>query len=102
MKSIVLENGGINMEENSNIIKLTDDQGVERDFEVVTVLKVEDTDYAVLYDLSDEEEESAVVFRIGQDEAGEDILEVVEDDEEFERVSVVYEQWLDEEEFEEE
>lgn len=89
------------MEENTNIISLTDEEGVERQFEVVTLLKVEDTEYAILYGIDEsesEEDDSAVVFRIGKDEEGEDILEVVEDDEEFEKVAEVYQEWLDEEE----
>lgn len=92
------------MEENTNIISLTDEEGVERDFEVVTVLKVEDTEYAILYDVEagEDEEESAVVFRIGHDDEGSDILEVVEDDSEFDKVAVAYEEWLDSEEFEDE
>ncbi len=91
------------MEENTNIISLTDEEGVERDFEIITVLKVEDTEYAVLYDIeAGEEEDSAVVFRIGQDETGSDILEVVEDDAEFDKVAEVYQEWLDTQDFEDE
>ena len=91
------------MEENTNIISLTDEEGVERDFEIITVLKVEDTEYAVLYDIeAGDEEDSAVVFRIGQDETGSDILEVVEDDAEFDKVAEVYQEWLDTQDFEDE
>lgn len=90
------------MEENTNIISLTDEEGVERDFEIITVLKVEDTEYAVLYDIEAGEEDSAVVFRIGQDETGSDILEVVEDDAEFDKVAEVYQEWLDTQDFEDE
>ena len=91
------------MEENTNIISLTDEEGVERDFEIITVLKVEDTEYAVLYDIeAGEEEDSAVVFRIGQDETGSDILEVVEDDAEFDKVAEVYQEWLDTQDLEDE
>lgn len=87
------------MEENTNIISLTDEEGVERQFEVVTLLKVEDTEYAILYGMDEsEEDDSAIVFRLGKDEEGGDILEVVEDDEEFEKVAEVYQEWLDEEE----
>ncbi|MEG0641940.1 MAG: DUF1292 domain-containing protein [Clostridium sp.] len=89
------------MEENTNIISLTDEEGVERDFEVITVLKVEETEYAILYDVDSREDEDAVVFRIAQDDEGSDILEVVEDDAEFDKVAAVYEEWLESEEDEE-
>lgn len=92
------------MEENTNIISLTDEEGVQRDFEVVTILKVEDTEYAVLYDVEagDEDDEAAVVFRIAQDEEGQEVLEVVEDDDEFDRVAEAYQEWIDSEEIDDE
>ncbi|KMT21303.1 DUF1292 domain-containing protein [Clostridium cylindrosporum] len=91
------------MEENTNIISLTDEEGVERDFEVITVLNVDNTEYAILYDVeAGDEEDSAVVFRIGKDAEGSDILEVVEDDSEFDKVADVYQEWLDSEDAEDE
>lgn len=74
-------------------ITLLDENGEEAVFEVLGVVNVEDTDYAILIPISeeDEEEEEAYIFRVDTDENGEEVLSEVEDDGEFEMVKDAWE-----------
>lgn len=73
-------------------IVLVDEEGVEHTFVLVDVVMVDDKRYALLEPTEGDEEEGAYLFRIDE-ESGEDRLVVVEDDEEFERVVAVLEQF---------
>jgi len=81
--------------ENDNIITLLDEEGEEKDFEVIATLEVDGNEYAILLPL-DEDTEEGVVFKIIK-ENGEEILEYVEDDEEFNMVADAYEVIMNEE-----
>ncbi|GAQ26102.1 MULTISPECIES: DUF1292 domain-containing protein [Tepidanaerobacter] len=76
-------------------ITLLDENGEETVFEILGVINVEDTDYAILSPLiedeEDEEEGEAYIFRIDVDEEGNEVLFEVEDDEEFEMVRDAWE-----------
>ena len=77
-------------------ITLLDESGEETEFEVLGVITVEDTDYAILIPIyedeeEEEEEDQAYIFRIDTDENGEEVLSEVEDDEEFEMVKDAWE-----------
>lgn len=69
-------------------ITLLDENGEEIVFEILGVINVEDTDYAILTPLIEDEEDEegeAYIFRIDVDEEGNEVFfEEVEDDEEFE------------------
>ncbi|KRQ86871.1 hypothetical protein ABG79_01362 [Caloramator mitchellensis] len=86
--------------EHENVVVLTDENGVETEFEIITSLEVEDKLYYVLYPL-DTDDDEAVVLRYDEDENGEGSLAAIEDDEEFDKVARAYEEWLEEEDFEE-
>lgn len=78
--------------ENEEIV-LVDEDGVEHTFILVDVVMVDDKRYALLEPVdSDDEEEGAYLFRL-ENEDGEDRLVVVEDDEEFERVVAVLDEF---------
>ena len=80
-----------------NIINLIDENGVERQFEIILTLEAEGKEYAILMPVEEEEEaEEALVFRIDQDEQGE-ILVPLEDDKEYEIVVDVYNTLMEEE-----
>lgn len=85
------------MEDRENIVVLTDEEGVETEFEVITILEVENNQYCVLYPV-DSDEEDAIVLKLVQDESGEDMLTEIESDEEYEKVVEAYEEWADENE----
>jgi len=79
--------------EKNNIISLTNENNEEVEFEIVATFEVNDSEYSVLLPLDGSDE--AVIFKIIED--GEDtILETVEDDDEFEMVSEVYYQLMNE------
>ena len=91
--------------EDENIVVLTDEDGQEHEFEIVDVLNIDDTDYAIL--AVPDSDEDAIVLRIEQDDNGNHILVDIEDEEEWNRVAEVWdeiqdEEWEDWEEEEEE
>jgi uncharacterized protein YrzB (UPF0473 family) len=88
------------MENNENIIVLSDENGEETQFEIVTVLEIEGKEYYVLYPV-DSDEEDALVLKLDKNEVGEEVLTTIEDDEEFDRVSEAYEEWLESDEADE-
>lgn len=85
------------MENNENVIVLSDENGEETKFEVVTVLEVEGNEYYVLYPV-DSEEEDGIVLKLITKEDGEEILTTIDDDDEFDKVAEVYEEWLESDE----
>ena len=88
--------------EEENIITLTDEDGKEFDFELIDMLKVEDSDYAILLPLEeDEESDEAIILRVIYDEQGEiQTLENIEDDEEWEKVADAWQEMLENEDAE--
>lgn len=90
------------MENNENTVILTDEDGVETEFEVITALEVDGNEYYVLYPVNEAEEDDAVVLKLTKNEDGEEMLTTIEDDDEFEKVAAAYEEWLSEEDFEDE
>jgi len=89
-------------EESESIITLTDEDGQEFDFELIDMLKVEGSDYAILLPLEeDEESDEAIILRVLYDEQGEiETLENIEDDEEWEKVADAWQETLENEDAE--
>ncbi|OEF96308.1 DUF1292 domain-containing protein [Desulfuribacillus alkaliarsenatis] len=93
-------------EHEESTVVLTDEEGNEHEFELLTILEVEEVNYAVLLpliqpeatDVDEEIEEEAIILRIAQDEDGNDILQEIEDDAEWDRVAAEYDKLVDEEE----
>jgi len=77
------------MDNENNSIVLTDENGEEREFEVIATLEVEGNEYAILLPL-DEETDEALVFKIIE-ENGEEVLQYVDNDEEIDMVADAYE-----------
>jgi uncharacterized protein YrzB (UPF0473 family) len=87
------------MEEMDNIVVLTDENGEENQFEIITALEVDGDEYYVLYPVdSNDDDGDAVVLKLDTNENGEDVLTTIEDDAEFEKVAAAYEKWLEEDE----
>ncbi|MGO5065918.1 DUF1292 domain-containing protein [Clostridium sp. LCP25S3_F8] len=84
------------MDNNVNTITLTDEEGKETEFEVITKLDIEDKEYVVVV-LKDEEVEDAIALRIDNNDNGEEVLVPVEEDEEFNMVAEAYELLFSEE-----
>lgn len=78
-----------------NKIILMDEDGVEREFELVISFDIKDKTYALLAE--SEESDDVFPFIIEEDENGEMTLLPVEDDAEFELISETYDQIMEEE-----
>lgn len=89
------------VEENDDIVVLTDEEGIEHQFQVVDFFNVEDQEYAILLPLdeldSEDEDEEALIFRVEEEDDGNQILVEIEDDDEWERAAAEWEQRLAEE-----
>lgn len=84
------------MEFENEAILLVDEDGQEHSFYLIDVVMVDGKRYAVLEPAEPEdEEEGAYLFRIDTED-GEERLVVVEDDDEFDRVVQVLEEFDDE------
>ena len=69
-------------------IVLTDENGNDVEFELVSTLEVDGKVYAILQPIGEEE---AYIFNLKYDENGEMELSEIEDDEEFEIIAEQYE-----------
>ncbi|MEG1433608.1 MULTISPECIES: DUF1292 domain-containing protein [Eubacterium] len=78
-----------------NKIILMDEDGVEREFELVISFDIKDKTYALLAESEDSDD--VFPFIIEEDENGEMTLLPVEDDAEFELISETYDQIMEEE-----
>lgn len=85
------------MENDITNITLLDEDGNEIDFEVITKLDIEDSEYVVVAPKNSKDDSEAVVLKIDKDEDGNDILYTIEDDKEFDMVSEAYETLFSEE-----
>lgn len=75
------------------IYTLTDEEGVEGQYEEIGVAEVDDKVYHALVALGDDGEpvgDEYIILRETQDEEGEFFLESIEDDEEFDRVADLF------------
>lgn len=80
------DNGNMNEEEildvgDDNIITLTDEDGVDCNFELIDTLEVDGKDYMVLAPLEDAEEGEVVIFSVETDDEGGEYYEMLEGDE---------------------
>lgn len=80
-------------DEDSNLIELTDEDGVTTVFEYLTTIPYENDEYVVLMVVPEEGEEEAdedegevVILKIEQDEQGEDMYVTCEDEDVLQKV----------------
>lgn len=85
------------MTEQDNVVTLTDEEGNDHEFEVIDVIKVDASEYAILRPMDDEEDE-AIILKVDSDEDGNEILMDIEDDDEWEKVADAWQESLDQEE----
>lgn len=76
-------------------ILLIDENGDEREFELIVSIDIEDKTYVLLSE--DEDSEDVYPFVIGQDEEGE-VLMPVEDEDEFLLIEEAYSQLMEDDE----
>ena len=75
---------------------LLDENGQEKEFDIVTWFEVDEKNYVVLMAAEGDLDEG-IILRL-QEEDGQDVLVDIEDEEEWNRVLAVYEQLYDEQE----
>lgn len=76
-------------------ITLTDEEGNDAEFEVITKLEIDDTEYFIVAPIDDENED-AIALKVLKDEDGEEYFATVEDEEEFNLVNDAFETLYDE------
>jgi len=87
----------------SNIVELTDEDGVTTEFEYQATIEYDGQEYVVLMLAEEDEEEededgSVVIMKIEEDENGEDTYVTVDDEEVAQKVFDLFLEYLDEEE----
>ena len=92
----------MNEEYGANIVSLTDEEGVEHEFEHLDTLELNDKLYLAFVEagIPDDSEEAVelILLRADKDENGEEILSSIDDEEELQ---AVYEAFLEQDEAEE-
>ncbi len=112
-----ISTGGNNMSENDFLkqeidddpndyrVTLDLDNGTTVECAIMTILEVDEQDYIVLVPLDENdepiEEGEVYIYRYFEDEDGNASLDNIDNDEEFERVSECFDEFLDEQEFNE-
>ena len=86
----------MNEEFETNILTLTDEDGVEKDFEVIGNMNIDDNEYFALVPC-DEEGDEFVILKLAKDEDGNEMLVTIDDDDEFDKVADAFEDELVEE-----
>ena len=79
------------MENDVTSIVLTDEDGKEAEFDIITKLDIEDKEYVIVAPKEDEDGDEAIALRIDVDEDGNEVLVTVDDDSEFAIVCEAYE-----------
>ena len=81
------------------------DDGTTVECAIMTILEVDEQDYIVLVPLDENdepiEEGEVYIYRYFEDEEGNASLDNIDNDDEFERVSECFDEFLDEQEFDE-
>lgn len=95
-----------NIPEDEDIcVTLEMDDGTQAECEILTIFEVEGQDYIVLYPIEENnnanEEGTVYIYRYFEDEDGNPSLENIESDEEYELVEEIFDQLLDDAEFDE-
>ncbi len=88
------EEKNLQPEEEVEIVTLTDEEGVESDFEVIGSLELDDNEYLALVPV-DSQEDEYIILKL-QVEDGEEILVTIDDDDEFDRVADAFDNELEE------
>lgn len=85
------------MTEQDEVITLIDEDGTEHDFNVIDVIEVEGSEYAILLPVEEDSDE-AVILKFAKDPDGNELLVDIEDDEEWEKVADAWEEMVMKEE----
>ena len=78
------------LEFEQEIFTLTDEEGVESDFELIGNMEIDGVTYVALLPVEGSEDEY-VILKLVEDEDGDEILVTIDDDEEFDKVADAFE-----------
>ncbi|MBE6825692.1 MAG: DUF1292 domain-containing protein [Oscillospiraceae bacterium] len=84
------------MDFNPEIFTLTDEEGVEHEFELMDVMEVDGNTYYALVPYSEdpeaalEEDTELVILKAGADDDGVDFLTTIDNDEEYDRIGNMF------------
>lgn len=76
-------------------VTLTDEEGVERDFDIIGTLEMDGNEYFALVAVDGDEDEYIVLKAV--EENGEEVLITIDDDDEFDKVADAFDNELMEE-----
>ena len=76
-------------------VTLTDEEGVERDFDIIGTLQMDGNDYFALVAVDGDEDEYIVLKAV--EENGEEVLITIDDDDEFDKVADAFDNEMMEE-----
>ncbi len=79
------------------IFTLTDEDGEEKQFELIGSAELDGETYLALVPLEDNENNEYVILKSDVDDEGDDILVTIDDDDEFNRVAEIFDEELFEE-----
>ena len=82
-----------NNEYDPEILILTDEDGVEKNFQIIGDLELDGELYFALVDAESDSDEY-IILKCVEDETGETVLETIEDDDEFDRIADIFDDEL--------
>ena len=79
----------------SDYLVLEDEDGVEKEFEILDAVETDDARYVAVMPLPEDgqeesEDDEVYILRVETDENGDDLLVTIDDDAEMERVSEIF------------
>ena len=84
-----IKNENATPEEEIQVFTLTDENGEENDFELLSSMEIEGETYLALVPVSDEESGEYVILKLVEED-GEEVLVTIDDDAEFEKVADIF------------
>ncbi len=84
-----IKNEAVTPEEEVQIFTLTDENGVENDFELLHSMEIEGATYLALIPVSEDENGEYVILKLIEED-GEEVLVTIDDDDEFEKVADLF------------
>jgi len=76
------------------VFTLTDEEGNEKQFELLGSQEIDGNTYLALVPIEDNENDEYVILKVEEDETGEEILVTIDDDDEFNRVAESFDEEL--------
>ena len=73
-------------------VTLTDEEGVERDFDIIGTMELDGCEYFALVAVDGAEDEYIILKAVVED--GEEVLITIDDDDEFEEIAEIFEERL--------